>query len=93
MFTAKSGPIRGELMKVVAALTIAAAAALTGCGSDTGDESTATTMPSITSTPASIPASAPSAAPTAECYPAAPISDPELATFAAGLQLPPGYGW
>ncbi len=52
--------------------------------------SSATVAPS-TSTAATAPStSAPAAPAAAACYPSRPISDPELAAFAAGLALPPG---
>ncbi|WP_280445613.1 hypothetical protein [Nocardia brasiliensis] len=71
-------------MKTVAVLTIAAAAvALAGCGSN----STSETKNAPTSA-AVAPASATPAA--AGCYKSSPISDPDLAAFAASLQLPPG---
>ncbi|WP_433660810.1 hypothetical protein ACQPW1_00525 [Nocardia sp. CA-128927] len=71
-------------MRTVAVLTIAAASiALAGCSTD----STSETKDAPTSAAAAPASAAPAAA---GCYKSSPISDPDLAAFAAGLQLPPG---
>ncbi|MET9286519.1 hypothetical protein [Nocardia beijingensis] len=75
-------------MKSVASVLAFAAAsvAVAACSSTSTEDnhaahsSSASAAPAATSAPATVPA----------CYPSRAISDPELAAFAAGLQLPAG---
>ncbi|MGY2028700.1 hypothetical protein ACW9HR_12820 [Nocardia gipuzkoensis] len=75
------------MKSVASVLTIAATSVVVAACSSMSTEDThavhsssASAAPAATSAPATAPA----------CYPSRPIADPDLASFAAGLQLPPG---